>query len=135
MVAKIMEMPVQPYREGGYVLRVAEIRGRRSGQVHQVPIAVVQMHGTRYLVSPNRGRPWVLNLLVDNTCTIAAGHEREHYRAVLVTSDEAIPVLRTYLTQLTFAVQEFPFSVTASDAQIRAEMEKVAVFRLEPAPT
>ena len=36
MTARILAMPTQPYQDGGYVLRVAEIRGRTSGKIINV---------------------------------------------------------------------------------------------------
>ena len=36
MAARILEMPAQPFTEGGFVYRVAEMTGRKSGDVIQV---------------------------------------------------------------------------------------------------
>lgn len=134
MVTRIMQMPPEPYREGTYVLRVAEMRGRRSGQLIAVPLAVVQVGDSRYLVSPTRERAWARNLLAAGECTIAAGGDRAPYRATPVPDNEAVPVLRTYVAQLPgWASQQFPFPVGADDAQIRATAAQTAVFRLDPA--
>jgi hypothetical protein len=131
MAAKILAMPTEPYREGGYVLRVAEIRGRHSGTLHQVPIAVVQLHGALYLVSPIGQRPWAQNLLTKSDCTMTAQGQREDYRAMLASATQAVPVLRCYLSQLTFVLSQFPFTGTEPDAEIMAKLDQVAVFRLE----
>lgn len=133
MAATITQTPAEPYREGTYVLRVAEIRGRRSGRIIPVPIAVVQLGGSRYLVSPTRERLWARNLLAAGECMIVAGGERETYRTTPAPDDEAVPVLRTYVAQLPgWASQQFPFPINADDAQILAAAPQTAVFRLDP---
>jgi hypothetical protein len=58
MAAKILSMPVQPHSEDGYVVRVLEVRGRRSGTLHRVPIAVVRFGGALCVVSPRADRAW-----------------------------------------------------------------------------
>jgi len=136
MAERIDAMPVQPYRDGAYALRVAEIRGRRSGRLHRVPIGVVQVAGRRYLVSPDRERPWARNLLAAGECGITAGPVRERERATLVGGDEAVPVLRAYLAaaRVPFVQQQFPFSADASAEAVAAAAHRTAVFRLDPAP-
>ena len=132
MAARILEMPAQPYKEGGFVYRVAEMKGRKTGDVIQVPIAVTMVAGKLYLISPTSERQWVLNLLVDKHCTLVSGETRELCLAQRVSSTEAVSALRVYLAQLQWASQNFPFAADASDADILAKLDKVAVFCLVP---
>ncbi len=134
MTARILDMPTQPYQDGGYVLRVAGIRGRTSGRIIDVPIGVVQVAGARYLISPDRDRPWARNLRAAGECTLAAKDGRERYRAAPAPDDEAIAALRAYLPHLRFAADDFPFTATTPDMEMRAELDRVAVFRLTPDP-
>ena len=54
MLARIRSAEPEPYREGGYVLRVLSAPGRRTGQPRAWVIAVVQLDGERYVCSPDR---------------------------------------------------------------------------------
>ena len=72
-----MRAPVHPYAEGGYVLRVVRIRGRRTGRLREVPLAVTLLEGTRWLCAPDRlSRDWVQNLAAAGECPHHRGHPR-----------------------------------------------------------
>jgi hypothetical protein len=48
-----------------------------------------------------------------------------------MSSDEALTLVRAYMTQLPdWALAQFPFSTNASDQEMRAKAESFAVFRL-----
>ena len=130
MAARILAMPAQPYQDGSYTLRVVEIRGRKSGEPIRLPIAVVQMEGERYLVSPTRQRSWAKNLLAARSLTVMAGGLTEQYSAEIASPAKAVLVLRFYVGQLTFAAPQFPFALSDSDDQIAAQLDKMAVFHL-----
>lgn len=132
MAARILQMPIQPYKEGGFVYRVAEMKGRKSGQMIQVPIAVTMSGGQLYLISPTIERNWVHNLLADAHCALVTKEAHEIYRAELVTGLEAVSVLRVYLSQLQWASQNFPFATDAPDNVILENLNKVGVFCLRP---
>jgi hypothetical protein len=133
MATKILSMPVQPYRDGGYVVRVLEVRGRRTGIRRQVPIAVIQLDGARFLVSPRADRSWARNLAADGRCALTSGEGCETYRASPAEPAIAVQVLRTYVAQLRWASAQFPFPDGASPDLIREHLDQVAVFHLEPA--
>ena len=130
MIARISGQPLQPYREGGYALRILEVRGRRTGQVHQVPIAVTQVSGQHYLSAPNRERQWVKNILASGECRIAGVGPA---RAVLVEGEEAAGVIKIYLNVLDmpFATAAFPVDPGESITRIAGYTHQTAVFRLE----
>jgi hypothetical protein len=130
MIARISGKPLQPHREGGYALRILEVRGRRTGQVHQVPIAVTQVSGQRYLTAPNRERQWVRNILDSGECRIVGDGPA---RAVLVEGEEAARVIKTYLSVLDipFATAAFPVDPGEPIERIAGHTGQTAVFRLE----
>ncbi len=131
MAARILTMPVQPYQDGGYVLRVARIPGRRTGQVHQVPLAVVTAGGQNFLISPRVSRQWARNLVLHPACEIVSAAGSIKYLARPATPAQALSVLRLYLGQLGWAAAQFPFTVDDSDATILARLDQAAVFRLD----
>jgi hypothetical protein len=132
MVEKIAALPFEPYQEGRYVLRVVEIRGRQSGKTHTVPLAVVTTGGCQYLVSPSSARNWAANLAAAGRCTLRSSQGSIDVEATRVLTEDAIPVLRTYVGQLRWAAEQFPFTADAPDVTIGARLGDVAVFRLAP---
>jgi hypothetical protein len=135
MAEAILAAEPAPYADGGYVRRVVEIRGRRSGQVHGVPIAVITLAGRQYLVSPRRERNWVKNLLDDPECVVRSRDTRDARRAALVgESGRVTDVVSTYVALMNapWAVAQFPFPADASRAEIEQAAAGVAVFELKP---
>jgi F420H(2)-dependent quinone reductase len=135
MADSILAAEPAPYTDGGYVRRVLEVRGRVSGQTHLVPIAVISLAGSRYVVSPVRQRNWVQNLLADPFCTVRSRDTREPARATLLDDTGRVAeVVSTYIALMNapWAVAQFPFPADAGRAQIEAAAASVAVFRLDP---
>jgi deazaflavin-dependent oxidoreductase (nitroreductase family) len=133
MAAQIADGPAQPLLEGKYALRVLQSRGRVSGQERRTPLGVTQLHDQWFLVSPDRGRDWVHNLVADGRCALLAGGERLPRRAVGVTGREAAAVVSTYLSTVTapWALRAFPVGPNATVEEIVAHLDTIAVFRLD----
>jgi hypothetical protein len=132
MLARIRSAEPEPYREGGYVLRVLSAPGRRTGQPRAWVIAVVQLDGERYVCSPNRRRDWVRNLLAAGWCTVE-GEDPARYDATLIQTGEAADVVATYLGGLQRRPSTmWPFPGDAPVAEIREHLHEIAVFRLTP---
>lgn len=133
MAEAILAAPPSPYAEGGYVRRVVEIRGRRSGQVVAVPIAVITLEGRQHLVSPTRDRNWVKNLIAEPECVVVSRDSRETRRAEMLTHLQRIAqVTSTYLRLMNapWAVAQFPFPADATITMIERAADQVAVFEL-----
>lgn len=132
MIARIRSADApDPYREGGYVLRVLSVPGRVTGQPHAWPIAVVQLLGQRYLCAPNRRRDWVRNLLAAGWCTVE-GDDPARRTATLSEDDDAAQAVAAYLGALGRASTMWPFPSDAPVATIREHLAEIAVFRLTP---
>ena len=130
MIARIRsaEAP-DPYREGGYVLRVLTVSGRVTGQPRSWPIAVVRSRGQRYLCAPNRRRDWVRNLLKAGWCTVE-GDDPARQTATLSEDDDAAGAVAAYLGALGRASTEWPFPSDAAASTIRKHLSEIAVFLL-----
>ncbi|HEY4021972.1 MAG TPA: hypothetical protein VGM75_25025 [Pseudonocardiaceae bacterium] len=129
MVERIRSMPVAPYAEGGYVLRILEVAGRSSGEARSTPIAVVQLNDRHYLCAPNQTRDWVRNLRKAGTCRLSP--DEADYRVSLVDAEEGAPVLDRYLGQLGRVSEEWPFEQGAALEDIAKHWDTMAVFRVE----
>ncbi len=131
MIERILNMPTQPYQDGVAVYRVVEMPGRKTKQMRQVPLAVFQYAGQRYLVAPSSGRDWVHNLIVSTTCTMLTKASREEVHATLTLDDAAIRAVQAYMAQLPdWSLRQFPFPATASVEEIRSKKDAFAVFHI-----
>src|SRR3546814_56958 len=52
---------------------VLEVRGRKSGDIHAVPVNPVEVGGQRYLFSPRGETAWVKNIRVSREGTLRRG--------------------------------------------------------------
>jgi hypothetical protein len=132
MTAKLIESPAQPLTEGSYALRVLESRGRVTRNARQTPIGVLLRGDRRYLVSPDSSRDWVRNLDHHPECALLAGGERTLWQATKVVGEEAAGAVSGYLSAVTtpWALQAFPIAPDAEPDEIRAHLDRIAVFRL-----
>jgi hypothetical protein len=133
MADTIIAAEPDPYEEGGYVRRVLGIRGRRTGTVHSVPLAVITLFGGNYLVSPRSERNWVRNLSENPNCLIRARDSSEpRYAVRVIDRSRAVEVICTYLKTMSapWAIAQFPFDGDATREEIAAVADQVAVFEL-----
>jgi len=132
MSHKILDEPPQPYREGGYALRVVRTSGRRSRQQRSTPLGVVQVEGALYLVSPERGRDWVRNLESDPHLVLDPGADSR--TAVAAEPAQAAPAVSAYLRSMRapWALRAFPVGPDAGLAEIIDHLDTIAVYRLDP---
>ncbi len=131
MIEHILQMPVQLYQDNKASYRVAEIRGRQSGQMRRTPLAVFQHKGERYLIAPTRKRDWVYNLIASGECVLLSKIEQESVHTTLTLDNEALNALRAYMAQLPdWSLQQFPMLGDATDEEMRSKAESFAVFRL-----
>jgi hypothetical protein len=133
MTATILAAQPEPYTEGGYVRRVLEVRGRRTGTVHAVPLAVITLFGGNYLVSPRTDRNWVRNLSANPHCVIRARDVSEaRYAVRVIDRARAVDVIGTYLRLMKspWTVAQFPFAADATSDEISSAADTVAVFEL-----
>jgi deazaflavin-dependent oxidoreductase (nitroreductase family) len=77
------------------------VRGRKSGQAHTTPVAVIAVGGRRWVQSPYGDVNWVRNLRVAREGTLTTGKRDEPVLAVPLGPDEAVTffaeILRPYL--------------------------------------
>ena len=135
VLARIRAEQVQPHREGGYVLRVLSVPGRRTGKPQTWPIAVIQWRGQYYICAPNRRRDWVRNLLAAGWCTVE-GEQPARHEATLTETPEAAEAVAAYLGSLQrrSPSSAWPFPRDAPAGQVRQHLSEIAVFQLTPTP-
>jgi deazaflavin-dependent oxidoreductase (nitroreductase family) len=117
--------------------RVLEVPGRRSGQPRTVPVNLLVLDGTSYLVAPRGETDWVLNTrAAGGHVTLIRGRRRQAFRAAELDDAAKPAVLRAYLKRWKFEVGMFFDGVgpDSTDQQMAAISARHPVFRLEPAP-
>ncbi|MBS1877998.1 MAG: nitroreductase family deazaflavin-dependent oxidoreductase [Actinobacteria bacterium] len=108
------------------------VRGRRTGKPHQVPVAVLDLDGDRYLLAPRGSTHWVRNLRAAGAGELRRGGSAHSFRAVEVPVEERAPLIAAYRRRF----DRFP-SVAATFEQLPDPADH-PTFRLqesEPAET
>lgn len=115
--------------------RILRVRGRKSGEWRSHPVNLLTYEGRRYLVAPRGLTQWVRNIRVAGGGELWLGNRAEPFRAVEISDDEKIPILRAYLKRWKMEVGVFFRGVSADSPE--SELKRIApdhpVFRVEPA--
>jgi deazaflavin-dependent oxidoreductase (nitroreductase family) len=114
--------------------RVLAVRGRSSGEWRTTPVNLLELNGSRYLVSARGTGQWVRNLRVAGTGELRLGGRAEPFRARELADDDKVPVLRAYLKRWKAEVGVFFDGIgpDASEAQLRAIARKHPAFEILP---
>jgi deazaflavin-dependent oxidoreductase (nitroreductase family) len=112
--------------------RVLEVKGRKSGQWRATPVNLLEVDGARYLVAPRGNTQWVRNMRAAGGGRLKLGRRVEDFKAIEVTGEPAVPLLRAYLRRWKWEVGAFFGGVgpDASDAELLAVVPDHPVFRL-----
>jgi deazaflavin-dependent oxidoreductase (nitroreductase family) len=109
-----------------------EVIGRRSGQPVSLPVAVVQLDGSRFLVSMlGRDANWVRNAHAANGRAVLRRRGREQVVLREIPVAERPPVLRHYLAIAPGARPHFPVDWRAPMADFVPIADRYPVFRID----
>ena len=116
--------------------RVLEVPGRRSGAPRRVPVNLLTLGETQYLVSPRGHGQWVRNVRANGgRLDLLLGRRRTHHVAHELADVDKVDVLRAYLRRWKLEVGQFFDGVGADSPD--EELLRVApdhpVFRLDAA--
>ena len=114
--------------------RILRVRGRKSGAWHSHPVNLLTYQGKQYLVAPRGLTQWVRNIRAAGGGELVLGTKVQPFRAVEISDEEKIPILRAYLKRWKMEVGIFFQGVDADSPQ--EELKRIApdhpVFRIEP---
>ena len=113
--------------------RVLEHRGRSSGKLHHVPVNLLTIDETKYLVAPRGETQWVRNVRhAGGHMVLILGRRRQLCTAQEVPVADSVPILRAYLRRWKFEVGMFFDGVTpdSTDAEWAAVAADHPVFAL-----
>ncbi|MDN5790403.1 MAG: nitroreductase/quinone reductase family protein [Micrococcales bacterium] len=110
-----------------------EVKGRRSGLPRQVPVNLLSIDGTHYLVAPRGNAEWVRNVrAAGGHLDLLLGRSREHRVATELADGDKADILRPYLRRWKAEVGAFFDGAHAdsSDAELQRIAPRHPVFRL-----
>jgi len=119
---------------GARYRHILTVPGRRTGRLYATPVDVIELDGSRYLVAGYGPAGWVRNARAAGEVTLSRGRRTTRFRVVEAEAEEAIPVLRQYITVIRVTRAYFDASPNSPDDAVAAELRRHAVFRLVPAP-
>ncbi len=102
------------------------VRGRTSGQWRTVPVNVLELHGSRYLVAPRGATHWARNLREAGGGELRKGAKVERFNAAELANDEKPPVIEAY--------REHWGRATRKQWDALPNPGDHPVFRIEPKP-
>lgn len=116
--------------------RLLVVRGRKTGELRTTPVNLLELEGTRYLVSPRGTTQWVRNLRASGQGELRLGRRAEAFRATEIADGEKPDILRAYLRRWRTEVGVFFGGVDAkaSDADLLGIAPNHPVFRIESQP-
>lgn len=88
-------------------MRLLEVRGRKSGRTHRLPVDLLPLDGKLYLVAPRGRTEWVRNAQASGTVTLRRGRRVEQYRLRELPDAAKPPILKAYLERFHRQVQRF----------------------------
>ena len=113
--------------------RILRVRGRKSGVWHNHPVNLLTFEGKQYLVAPRGETQWVRNIRVSGGGELVLGNKVQPFRAVEISDEEKIPILRAYLKRWKFEVGVFFQGVSADSPE--EDLKRIApdhpVFGIE----
>ena len=113
--------------------RVLEHRGRNSGELHHVPVNLLTIEGTQYLVAPRGETQWVRNVRhAGGHMVLILGRRRQLCTAQEIPAADSVPILRAYLRRWKFETGMFFDGVTpdSTDHEWAAVAPNHPVFKL-----
>lgn len=115
---------------GARYRHVLTVPGRRTGQLRSTPVDVLEHDGSRWLVAGYGPASWVANARAAGVVTLSRGGRSERFTVHEPERDEAVPVLRKYITQIRVTRSYFDAAPDAPDDAIAAELTRHPVLRL-----
>lgn len=110
---------------------VLEVRGRKSGDVRPLPVAIATVADERYLVSMlGNNAGWVRNVEAANGDAVIRHGRRRRISLVPVPVEERAPVIQEYVRIAQSGRKHFPVGVGAPLADFEAIADRYPVFRI-----
>ena len=114
-------------------LTLLSVRGRKSGKIYTVPVALVERDGRSFLVAAFGVVNWVENIRAAGQAQLMRGRHTEVIGVVELEAREAAPILKLFLQSfqmVPFIPPYFDVTPKSSLADFEREAVHHPVFRL-----
>jgi deazaflavin-dependent oxidoreductase (nitroreductase family) len=108
------------------------VPGRKTGNPHTVPVALVVESERKWLVAPYGIADWVKNAEVVGEVTLSRGITRERFRLRKLSHEAAAPILKSYLKRYPITRPYFDATAESPLEAFEKEAEMRPVFELFP---
>src|ERR1700716_2110212 len=114
--------------------RILRVRGRKSGEWHSHPVNLLTYEGKQYLVAPRGLTQWVRNIRAAGGGELVLGSRVQPFKAIEISDEEKIPILRAYLKRWKVEVGVFFQGASYESAELGVGLILPAhrVFGVEP---
>ena len=79
---------------------ILTVPGRKTARPHSTPVDVIELGSHRWLVAGYGPANWVLNTRAYGEVTLSRGGHSESYKVEEAGAEDAVPVLRKYITEI-----------------------------------
>ena len=112
--------------------RELRVRGRKTGEWRTVPVNLLTVDGTQYLVAPRGETQWVRNIRVAGGGELRVGRKVEAFTVTEVEGDAKVEILRAYLRRWKMEVGVFFDGVgpDSTDEQLAAIAPRHPAFEV-----
>jgi deazaflavin-dependent oxidoreductase (nitroreductase family) len=117
-------------------MQVLGLRGRKTGILRELPVAVVSIGGQRYIFQAYPKASWVLNARAADTARLRRGRRTSTVRLVELPVPERAAILPQLVTsdpRVGKAFVQNGMATSLDPATVTAAAPRTAVFRIEPA--
>jgi deazaflavin-dependent oxidoreductase (nitroreductase family) len=114
-------------------LTLLSVRGRKSGKISTIPVALVEQDGTSFLVAAFGEVGWVRNLRATGQAQLTRGRRTEAIGVVELEAPEAASILKQFLTRyqmVPFLPPYFDVTPKSPLADFEREAAQHPVFRI-----
>ncbi|HEV2108333.1 MAG TPA: nitroreductase/quinone reductase family protein [Thermomicrobiales bacterium] len=110
---------------------VLSVRGRKTGAIRRVPVNVLNLNGTRYLVAPRGETDWVKNVRATRSANLRRGGRDERITLTEIEDAAKPPLIRAYLHNYAGQAKGlFEVSVESSEQELLQAAPAHPIFRL-----
>jgi len=116
-------------------MRVLEVRGRKTGRLHSLPVDPLAEGGRLYLVAPRGYTQWVRNAEASREIVLRRGRHAVRHRLRSLADADKPPILKAYLDRYRREVQRFfPVPAGSPVGDFAALAARYPVFELLAEP-
>jgi deazaflavin-dependent oxidoreductase (nitroreductase family) len=119
---------------GASYRHILMVPGRKTGRLYSTPVDIIQVSGERWLVAGYGPSGWVRNARAAGEVTLSRGRDSRRFEIEETDAPTAVPVLRTYMTEIRVTRAYFDAAPDSPDEEVAAELRRHPVFRLVSRP-